>query len=80
MNSLIMRISNHVLDRYIERVDRMITRDDAKKVIAGIFDEPKLILALISLDPTSCKIVARGIVFCVRGRTVTTCYPCKEKR
>ena len=75
MNRSSVRISTHVVERFIERVAPGIAFDDARKQIADILHAPRLNLALICLGFPDCKIVANGIAFCVRGRTVTTCYP-----
>lgn len=69
-----MRISDHAVLRYLER--RLgIDVDAVRREIAAEVDTPRMRDVADFAGETGWSIRLDGMVYCVRGRTVTTCFP-----
>ena len=72
-----LRIAVHATLRFIERISPGIGFTDARKQIDRLVNSPRMMRAIRVLGGGQYKIVANGIIFCVRNGCVTTCYPCR---
>lgn len=69
-----MRISDHAVLRYMER--RLgVDVDAVRREIASAVDTPRMRDVAEFAGETGCSIRLDGMVYCLRGGTVTTCFP-----
>ena len=69
-------ISDHAVLRYLERFEG-IDVEGARWSLAQILDTPRMNHIIEFAGQARCKIKKTDGVFCVQGRTLTTCYPSK---
>ena len=78
MNQQNLRISDHVKVRFIQRISPGIGFNEASKRINRLVNSPRMQAAQSWLVGSRFKIVANGVVFCVQGECVTTCFPSRR--
>lgn len=71
-----MKISNHALERYWERIKKMDINEIQKRIRADL-ERPGFHKAIERFRDAPFKYKINGITYCLRGYTVTTCYPSK---
>ena len=71
-----MKISKHALERYLERIKEMDI-NEIKKRISEDLDCPGFQKTIKRFGNASFGYKTNGITYCLRGGTVTTCYPSK---
>lgn len=71
-----INVSDHAVLRYLERFEG-IDVEGARRSLAQTLDTPRMHQVIEFAGESRCKIKKADGIFCVQGRTLTTCYPDK---
>ena len=71
-----INVSDHAVLRYLERFEG-IDVEGARRSLAQALDTPRMHQIIEFAGESHCKIKKADGIFCVQGRTLTTCYPDK---
>ena len=74
-----IRISDHALVRYLERIEGLDV-DGIRRQIAESLGSPLAKRLIEFSSGADCKIKTGKAVYCLRGKTVTTCIERNERR
>ena len=74
-----LQVSSHATVRFIQRICPGIRFTDAIERIHRLVNSPRLLAARQLLGGSRYKIIANGVVFCVQGGCVTTCFPRRRR-
>ena len=68
-----MKITDHALLRYMERV-KGIDTEGFRQYLEDALNKPRLRQVVDFAGDTNFKVKTGGITYCIRGGHVTTCY------
>jgi len=72
-----INVSDHAVLRYLERF-KDIDVEGTRRSLAQSLDTPRMHKIIEFAGQSRCKIKKADGIFCVQGRTLTTCYPSKS--
>ena len=72
-----INVSDHAVLRYLERF-KGIDVEGTRQALAQILDTPRMNHVIEFTGEARCKIKKTDGVYCVKGSTLTTCYPSKK--
>ena len=68
-----MRFTDHAVLRYLERV-KGIDVEGCRRSLEESLDKPMIRKVIKIAGNADYKVKADGVIYCIRGVTVTTCY------
>ena len=71
-----INVSDHAVLRYLQRF-KGIDVEGTRRTLAQSLDTPRMHQIIEFAGEARCKIKKADGIFCVQGRTLTTCYPDK---
>ena len=72
------KVTDHLVLRYAERIEGFDVKKRIRKLIIEDLETPRIRQAIELFGNAAFKIKsAKGITYCFRDRTITTCYPSK---
>ena len=74
-----IRISDHALVRYLERIEG-IDIENFRRTMTEALSSPSVERLTEFAGDSSCRIKAGDTIYCIRGRTVTTCVERRRRK